>query len=253
MRHCADTRSASNEGHALKPARTTIWSVLAAGGLLVCAAPASLLIAAPAGPAEYRNERYGFSLEYPAGVFTLERSSAAGDGVVFVAGGDARLLVGALVNDRRYTPAAYQEHIARQSYGSYRLDYRRLGDTWFVLSGEGDGRIFYEKVMFSCAGRLINSFALFYPATRRDEFDPIVERIEKTFRPGSNCASAGLPPAPRKAKQAAARPDRRLPVGERSELADRIARQRGEDVIVILRRTTPPYDRRMVRGYVSPP
>jgi hypothetical protein len=42
-----------------------------------------------------------------------------------------------------------------------------------------------------------------------------------------------------------------LPRGPRSAFADRIARQRGYDVIVVLRRTTPPYDRRVVRGYVS--
>jgi hypothetical protein len=34
-------------------------------------------------------------------------------------------------------------------------------------------------------------------------------------------------------------------------LADRIARQRGTDVIVIMRRTTPPYDYKYVRGYAS--
>jgi hypothetical protein len=35
----------------------------------------------------------------------------------------------------------------------------------------------------------------------------------------------------------------------RSETADRIARARGRDVLVVLRRTTPPYDRQIVRGY----
>jgi hypothetical protein len=45
----------------------------------------------------------------------------------------------------------------------------------------------------------------------------------------------------------------RFDTGERSALADRIARSRGHDVIVILRRTTPPYDRKLVRGYVSAP
>jgi hypothetical protein len=36
-----------------------------------------------------------------------------------------------------------------------------------------------------------------------------------------------------------------------SALADRIARERGRDVIVTLRRTRPPYDRKVVRGYVN--
>jgi hypothetical protein len=35
--------------------------------------------------------------------------------------------------------------------------------------------------------RLINSFALIYPIASKREFDPIVEGIEKTFRPGQDC------------------------------------------------------------------
>jgi hypothetical protein len=34
-------------------------------------------------------------------------------------------------------------------------------------------------------------------------------------------------------------------------MADRIARQRGHDVIVVLRRSSPPYDYKILRGYAS--
>ena len=205
------------------------------------------------GWVEYRNDKYGFSLRYPPDLFAVERTAEAGDGQVFVTpDGDARLLVGALVNESGFSPASYQAHVARQSYGSFKITYRPMGKTWFVLSGDGDGKIFYEKVMFTCSGRLINSFALIYPASRRDVFDPIVERMENTFQPGDACERAGLPPVDRSAKRAAS-PDRRLARGPRSNLADRIARRRGRDVIVVLQRTTPPYDRRYVRGYVSRP
>jgi hypothetical protein len=40
---------------------------------------------------------------------------------------------------------------------------------------------------------------------------------------------------------------------ERSALVDRIARARGHDVLVVLRRKTPPYDQIVVRGYASQP
>jgi hypothetical protein len=202
---------------------------------------------------EYRNERYGFSLSYPADLFVVERTAEAGDGQVFVAtDADARLLVGALSNDSGYTPATYQDYIARHSYGQYQIGYRRLGKTWFVLSGEGNGKIFYEKVMFSCAGRLINSFAMIYPSDQRHLFDPVVERIEDTFRPARDCERAGLDPAP-DMREPAPRPSSARRLGERSALADRIARERGQDVIVILRRAGPPYDRKVLRGYVSRP
>ena len=134
------------------------------------------------------------------------------------------------------------------------------GKTWFVLSGEGDGKVFYEKVVFTCSGRLINSFAMIYPMERRATFDPIVERIENTFRGGTDCARAGLPAATKKtAGQVPARSRTAVQHrsgfrhAERSAMADRIARERGQDVFVVLQRTSPPYDRKILRGYVSQP
>ena len=152
----------------------------------------------PGGWQSYRNERFGLSLSYPSRVFQIERTSEAGDGVVFAARGtEARMLVGALPNRDRQTVASYQDFVARKSY-DYQIHYRPKGNTWFVLSGEGDGKIFYEKVVFSCGGRLINSFALVYPAAERRIFDPIVERVEDTFRAGTRgCEGAALTPTNR--------------------------------------------------------
>ena len=202
--------------------------------------------------AEYRNERYGLSLRYPANIFVVERTAEAGDGQVFVANdADARLLVGVLRNESGYTPTTYQDYIAQTSYGDYQLGYRRLGQSWFVLSGEGNGRTFYEKVMFTCGGRLINSFAMIYPSDQKHIFDQIVERIEDTFRPARDCERAGFStPEPQRAARVGGSGHRH---DERSALADRIARARGRDVIVVLRRTSPPYDRKILRGYVSRP
>jgi len=196
---------------------------------------------------EYRNERFGLILYYPADVFTPDRTAEAGDGQLFVAQiGDARLLVGGLINDSGFSPASYQSYLTRKSYGQYQIDYRPLGQNWFVLSGEGNGRIFYEKVMFSCSGRLINSFALLYSTDVREEFDRVVERMEKSFRPGQSCEQAGLegarkPHAGRTAAQFSG-------TYERFAVADRIARARGRDVLVVLRRTSWPYDYNIVRG-----
>ena len=205
---------------------------------------------------QYRNERYGFSLHFPSSVFAVEKQSEAGDGQVFVSkDGEARLLVGALKNADALTPSAYQEFIARESYAAYSISYRRGGETWFVMSGEGNGKTFYEKVMFSCSGRLINSFAMLYPTEQRKAYDPIVEKIENSFRPAAQCGAQSAPLAvsrrvPAKAIAKQNKSVARVP-GSRSALADRIARERGTDVIVIMRRNGPPYNRKILRGYVS--
>ena len=136
----------------------------------------------------YVNERFGFSFQYPSGVFEPERRSEAGDGEVFASvRADGRLLVGAFENADGHTVASYMNYIRRESYSGYNIDYAPRGQTWFVLSGENDQNVFYEKVMFSCRGRIISSFALIYPIASKAKFDPVVEGIEKTFRPGQNC------------------------------------------------------------------
>ena len=223
-----------------------------------------LLFLAPLGAQEamnsggwqsYRNERFGLSLSYPGKFFQVERTSKAGDGVVFVArGADARLLVGALPNRHRHTVATYQDFVARKSYAAYQIHYRPRGNTWFVLSGEGDGKIFYEKVVFSCGGRLINSFALIYPVADRQIFDLIVERVEDTFRAGTAGCHKGAALTPRTglthtkagSRIGERRTSRRLP---RATFANRVARPRGTDVLVVPHRAGLPYDYKVVRGY----
>jgi hypothetical protein len=147
-----------------------------------------------AGWVPYVNERFGFSFRYPTSVFAPERRTEAGDGEVFAGmRGHGHLLVGAFENADSHTVASYMSYIRRESYSGYDIDYAPRGQTWFVLSGENDQSVFYEKVMFSCGGRIISSFALTYPITSKAMFDPVVEGIEKSFRPGKKCGSHARP------------------------------------------------------------
>ena len=148
------------------------------GGALAQAQPSA------SGWETYRNARYALTLRYPDRLFRLERSTEDGDGDLYVArSGTAKLLVGALRNTDSTTPAAYRRMIEARSYGGFDVTYRKGGQGWFVISGVGQGQIFYEKVMFTCGGALINSFALVYDVAERNVFDRVVEGIEPTFRP----------------------------------------------------------------------
>ena len=156
--------------------------------IAICLAPGQAYAASSDGWEILRNARFGFRLEYPTGLFQPHRTSQAGDGVVLESkDGGARLLVGAFPNDAGYSPASYQRYVAQRSYGSFPVTYAPLGRSWFALSGERDGKIFYEKVMFSCGNGVITSFAMTYSAAQRGRLDAVVERIENSFQPGPRC------------------------------------------------------------------
>ena len=138
------------------------------------------------GWSTFHNDKFGLSLDYPANIFVDQRTSEARDGDLFVTSDQrAKLLIGALENTEAHTPASYQKFIERQSYPGLLVDYAPRGRTWSVLSGTLGDTMVYEKVMFTCEGRVINSFALVYPIAERDFYDPIVEGIEDSFRPGA--------------------------------------------------------------------
>jgi hypothetical protein len=150
----------------------------------------STLAAAAQEPAEiatYRNERHGFSLSYPAGTFAPQPPPANDDGRVFLSrDGSARLLAGALENTDRLNLRDYRALVLQQSYQGAAIDYAPVTSTWFVLSGTRNGTMFYERVTFTCGGRLINSWAMLYPAAERRNWDRIVEQIARSYRPGES-------------------------------------------------------------------
>ena len=137
--------------------------------------------------ATYRNPLYGFSISYPAAQFA-PREPLAEEGRVWVSPDGARLLAGGLPNDAGLSLREYRELVLRESYQGADVDYAPVRDTWFVLSGTRDGTIFYERVTFTCGGRVINSWALLYPQAERRRYDRVVEQVARSYRAGAgNC------------------------------------------------------------------
>jgi hypothetical protein len=161
--------------------RSAVVLAVVAGALL-CTGPA----AAQGGEvATYRNARYGFTLSYPHDQFRPQEPIVE-EGRIWVSrDGNARLLAGALPNADGMSLKDYREFVLKESYAGAEIDYAPVRETWFVLSGTRAGTMFYERVTFTCGGRLINSWAMLYPAAERGRYDRVVEQVARSYRAGS--------------------------------------------------------------------
>jgi hypothetical protein len=149
-----------------------------------------LLTAGAVAREEWRiqqNPQYGFSFSYPQGVFTPLQSDGPSLHRFISSAGNAKLVVAAWETNGR-TPEEFKRWMLADSAG-YDITYEPRGRSWFVVSGYRGDRIYYEKVAFSCAGRVANVLAITYPVGKRDLFDPLVERMEDDFKPGPSCPS----------------------------------------------------------------
>src|SRR6476660_5909249 len=99
---------------------------------------------------------------------------------------------GAWDNHDGATPEHFKRWMIENAGGYEEITYQPRGRSWFVLSGYRGDQIYYEKVMFSCGGRVVNILAIAYPTSERGQFDPVVDRMEDTFKPSQECAHASM-------------------------------------------------------------
>ena len=155
--------------------------------LMVAAAPSAAL-AEPSGWVASRDEGFGFTYAFPSEAFAPREGDGRPSVHIFESqDARAKLLFTAWRNEEGQTPAAFKQWLIANTEGYDELTYRPRGRSWFVLSGYRDDNIYYEKVMFSCGGNVVNVFGMSYPVAERSRYDPIVERIEDQFRPGKGC------------------------------------------------------------------
>lgn len=142
--------------------------------------------AASTGPVPtYVNAKYGFSLALPADIFAAAEPRNPEHGALWIStDGQARLIAVATANASGDTLSSYRAFVMQQSYANAAFDYTPVRDTWFVLSGSKDGRIFYERITFACSGRYIYGWQLEYPAADKQHYDRVVEQIHRSYRPG---------------------------------------------------------------------
>jgi hypothetical protein len=133
-----------------------------------------------------QNKRFGFQIAYPANILFPVRSPSGDDGRVLKSkDGRATMIVATFKNEENQTLEAYRTFLLDKIYPNAKIDYGPRKARWFVISGVQKSETFYERITFSCGGRLINSWAMRYPTSEHHLYDRVVEAISKTYTAGS--------------------------------------------------------------------
>jgi hypothetical protein len=124
---------------------------------------------------------YGTRVDYPARIFAPAGQPEKGIGQRFEsADRSAVLSVYSSENEAADTPVSYLRKNLRQSG----LDYERVTRSFFAISMERAGRIFYSRCNFSRSAKgSIHCFDLVYPQEEKRAWDPVVTRISLSLRP----------------------------------------------------------------------
>jgi hypothetical protein len=126
---------------------------------------------------------FGTSVQYPASIFAPVGQAEKGLGQRFErADGRAALSVYSSFNEAGDTPATYVRRNLRMNRSA--LDYERITRSFFAISSEGEGVIYYSRCNFSGpVPGTIHCFDLVYPQEEKRAWDVVVTRISLSLRP----------------------------------------------------------------------
>ena len=130
----------------------------------------------------YNNERFGFTLSYPAKLFLTKILSDNGDGITLY-NGDRSLELrayGSWYGDN--IKQIYRDEQGWAKESGQKVTYKVLKKNWFVLSGIDRKKqtIFYKKTYFRDGKS--TSFRLEYPISDKAKYNSLVSMINKNFR-----------------------------------------------------------------------
>lgn len=125
----------------------------------------------------YTNPRYGFLIEYP-NTFKKGEESDNGDGIVLSSSEDsAKLTVYGSNNILNETAQSALNAILKEHPDA---PYKQREENWFVASWiEGDKIVYYKSVVGAGSS---NTFILEYPANKKEFYDPVITRINSSFK-----------------------------------------------------------------------
>jgi hypothetical protein len=125
---------------------------------------------------------FGTRIDYPAAIFAPSGEPETGIGGRFQrSDGRAVLSIYSRENESGETPLSYVKKNLRVNPAG--LDYQRITRSFFALSMERDGLIYYSRCNFSRTPGLTHCFDLVYPQEEKRAWDPVVTRISLSLQP----------------------------------------------------------------------
>ncbi|WP_346292831.1 hypothetical protein [Sphaerothrix gracilis] len=126
----------------------------------------------------YSNNRFDFSLRYPANLVTPQAAPTNNDGRVFQSA-NSQITIRAFGRNNSLSTSletAYQQAMQAEDRD---VTYNTLGDRYFVVSGYEAGRIFYEKTVLE--NGVFKSLVLSYDEALQPQFDAVVAEVASSF------------------------------------------------------------------------
>ena len=160
--------------------------VLGSGALAVAGTGAAAQSADPAlaSPRWEKASEPGTAVDYPANIFSVEAGPAPrGTGRrLQTDDGRAEFALYVSQNEDHDSPRSYvRKYLA---VPKAKLDYTRITDRFFVVSGIQEGRVFYSRCNYprGSSGPM-HCIYLLYPQAETRAWDAIVTRISRSLRP----------------------------------------------------------------------
>lgn len=126
----------------------------------------------------YTNARFGYSISYPPSLLKPQGEAENGDGQIFLGKGAEMRVFGSNMLLNETLPAEY-EAIVNETGSS--VTYKILRNSFFVVSGKENGKIYYQKTMVNGDGAFI-TFMIEYDESRRSTYDAAVTKMVRSFK-----------------------------------------------------------------------
>ena len=134
-------------------------------------------IAAEPGFKDYTNARFGFKISYPATLVASPDPTNGGGREFHSKDKEFSLATSGHFLNGATLDSMWQEELKLGG----NITYKKKDKDWYVVSGVNDGTEFYHKTHVQ--GGNFASFHITYPHFKSKQYDPIVEKIAKSFVP----------------------------------------------------------------------